>query len=84
MEPVYPVSPLQVLGAIQVSPFGQDLDPQHGAETDDSYQLIVFTAAVWWRANSVPNQTTKNNILLFWLYTQQKELPASIFQQLQY
>ena len=34
LEPLHPVVHKQELGALQVPPFGQDVDPKHKAETD--------------------------------------------------
>ena len=34
LEPLHPVVHEQELGALQVPPFGQDVDPKHIAETD--------------------------------------------------
>ena len=34
LEPLHPVVHAQELGALQVPPFGQDVDPKHTAETD--------------------------------------------------
>ena len=34
LEPLHPVVHKQELGALQVPPFGQDVDPKHTAETD--------------------------------------------------
>ena len=34
LEPLHPVVHEQELGALQVPPFGQDVDPKHKAETD--------------------------------------------------
>ena len=39
LEPLHPVVHKQELGALQVPPFGQDVDPKHKAETDNKISI---------------------------------------------